>query len=273
MRLRYLLVGMLTLSLFACRSPRKIQTSIQRKDTTAVHIIPAVAQVDSLKLIHDALEKVKEARHDYRTFSARIKVEYQDAKGKQPNITAYVRMIKDSLIWVSGYATVFNVEAFRALITKDSVIVVNKIDKEVQYRSIDFLQEVSAIPFNLNTLQDLLVGNPVFLSDSVLSYKETESRLLLAMLTDAFKHLLTLQKDNRTVLHSKLDDLDITRNRTADITYSDYDFQNVAWPFARNREIVVSEKNKLEISLSYKEYVFDKEVQVNFSVPKKFKRL
>jgi hypothetical protein len=244
---------------------------MQRKDTTAVHIIPAVAQVDSLQLIHDALEQVKSARHDYRTFSARIKVEYADAKGKQPNITAYVRMIKDSLIWVSGYATVFNVEAFRAVITKDSVIVVNKIDKEVQYRSIDFLQEVSAIPFSLSTLQDLLVGNPVFLSDSVVSYRETEVRLLLAMLDNSFKHLLTLQKDNRTVLHSKLDDVDITRNRTADITYGNYDFQG-PWPFARSRDIVVSEKTKVEVSLEYKEYEFNKDVQISFSVPKKYKR-
>lgn len=271
MAIRYFLLMMLIGGLWSCRSPRKIQTSMQRKDTVAVHIIPAVAQVDSLQLIHDALEKAKSARHDFRTFSARIKVEYQDAKGKQPNITAYVRMIKDSLIWVSGYATVFNVEAFRAVITKDSVIVVNKIDKEVQYRSIDFLQEVSAIPFSLKTLQDLLVGNPVFMSDSVVSYKETESLLLLAMLDDSFKHLLTLQKDNRIVLHSKLDDVDISRNRTADISYSDYDFQG-AWPFARNRDIVVSEKTKLEISLTYKEYEFNKDVQISFAVPKKYKR-
>jgi hypothetical protein len=180
-------------------------------------------------------------------------------------------MIKDSLIWVSGYATVFNVEAFRAVITKDSVIVVNKIDKEVQYRSIDFLQEVSAIPFSLSTLQDLLVGNPVFLSDSVVSYRETEVRLLLAMLDNSFKHLLTLQKDNRTVLHSKLDDVDITRNRTADITYGNYDFQG-PWPFARSRDIVVSEKTKVEVSLEYKEYEFNKDVQISFSVPKKYKR-
>jgi hypothetical protein len=91
------------------------------------------------------------------------------------------------------------------------------------------------------------------------------------MLDNSFKHLLTLQKDNRTVLHSKLDDVDITRNRTADITYGNYDFQG-PWPFARSRDIVVSEKTKVEVSLEYKEYEFNKDVQISFSVPKKYKR-
>ena len=78
----------------------------------------------------------------FKTFSAKIKVDYQNSKGNQPNITAYVRILKDSLIWISGYATVFNIEAFRVLINKDSVFVLDKINKEVQYRSIDYLQEV-----------------------------------------------------------------------------------------------------------------------------------
>jgi hypothetical protein len=83
--------------------------------------------------------------------------------------------LKDSLIWISGYATVFNIEAFRVLINKDSVFVLDKINKEVKRRSLDYLQEVTEIPFDLATLQNLFVGNPIFLADSVISYKETES--------------------------------------------------------------------------------------------------
>ena len=57
------------------------------------------------------------------------------------------------------------------LIKKDSVILMNTRDKEVQYRSLDYLQEVTQIPFDFNTLQDLLIGNPIFFSDNSISYR------------------------------------------------------------------------------------------------------
>ena len=134
-----------------------------------------------------------------KLFQPKLKWNTKTAKGKQPNITAYIRILKDSLIWISGYATVFNIEAFRVLITKDSVYVLDKINKEAKLRSMDYLQEVTEIPFDLKTLQNLFVGNPVFMEDSVISYKETESKILLATVGEYFKHLLTLNKGDRLI--------------------------------------------------------------------------
>lgn len=253
----------------SCRSTKKIQAAIAKKDTTAV-VIKETSNEDSLNIIRNAVSTIHKRHTDFKTFSAKIKVDYEDSKGKQPGITAFVRMVKDSIIWISGYATVFNIEAFRTKITKDSVIVIDKINKEVQRRSIDYLQEVTQIPFDFNTLQDLLIGNPIFLTDSVVSYKETEAQILLATVDANFKHLLTVTKPQNNITHSKLDDLDISRNRTADITYADFE-ENNGRVFSKEREITVSEKNKLDIQLKYKQYEFDKEVQVNFNIPKNYK--
>lgn len=253
----------------SCKSTKKIQAAISKKDTTAV-MITGTSNEDSLNIIKNAVDGLHKKHIDFKTFSAKIKVDYEDSKGKQPGITAFVRMIKDSVIWISGYATVFNIEAFRTKITKDSVFVIDKINKEVQFRSIDYLQEVTQIPFSFKTLQDLLIGNPVFLTDSVVSYKETESKILIATVDSTFKHLLTLSKPSNNVTHSKLDDLDITRNRTADITYDDFE-DKTGILFSTSREITVSEKNKLDIQLKYKQYEFDKEIQVNFNIPKNYK--
>jgi hypothetical protein len=257
-------------SFTGCKTAKKIQASIDKKDSTSVHITSTSAD-DSLQLIRTAVEEVHNRKIDYKTFSAKIKVEYEDGKGKQPNITAYVRIIKDSLIWISGYATVFNIEAFRVLINKDSVFVIDKINKEVKLRSMDYLQEVTAIPFDMATLQDLFVGNPVFLTDSVISYKETESKILLAAIGPYFKHLLTLNRSDRLITHSKLDDVNITRNRTADITYGEYENNN-GLPFSTYREIVVSEKNRLDIQLNFKQYEFNKELPISFNIPANYKR-
>ena len=256
--------------LASCKSTKKIQAAIVKKDSTALNITNQ-SQLDSLAIIRSTLDDIKKNQINYKTFSAKIKVEYQDSHGKQPNITAYVRIFKDSIIWISGYATVFNIEAFRVLINKDSVFVLDKINKEVQYRSIDYLQEVTQIPFDFKTLQDLLIGNPIFFSDSVVSYKEKESATLLGTVVLNFKHLLTLTKTNHVLMHSKLDDLDFNRNRTADITYDEYE-NKTGVNFSTYREITVSEKNKLDIQMNYKQYEFNKELQASFNIPPNYKR-
>lgn len=253
-----------------CKTAKKIQASIDKKDSTSVHITNPYRD-DSLLVIRNTMSDVHKKFINYKTFSAKIKVEYEDSKGKQPNITAYVRILKDSLIWISGYATVFNIEAFRVLINKDSVFVLDKINKEAKLRSMDYLQEVTEIPFDLGTLQNLFVGNPVFFNDSVISYKETESKILLATIGKYFKHLLTLNKDDRLVVHSKLDDVDVNRNRTADITYGEFENNN-GIPFSTFREITVSEKNKLDIHLNFKQYEFNKDLTITFNIPANYKR-
>jgi hypothetical protein len=261
----------LSLILFSgCKSTKTIQAAIVKKDTNTVHIT-SQSNDDSIRIIKDAMVNVKSRQIEFKTFSAKIKAEYEDGQGKQPNITAYVRIIKDSAIWISAYATVFNIEAFRILITKDSVFVLDKVNKQAQLRSIDYLQEVTQIPFSLATVQDLLVGNPIFLSDSVVSYKEKEAQILIATLGVNFKHLLTLDKQDSLIRHSKLDDLDISRNRTADITYDEYENNN-GFSFSTYREVIVSEKNKIAIQMKYKQYEFNKEVQISFNIPKNYKR-
>jgi hypothetical protein len=256
----------------SCHTTKKIQTAISKKDTSSV-VLMNQTSADSVLSVKKTMQNLQSKYIDFNTFSAKIKVEYEDSKGKQPNVTAYVHMLKDSVIWISMYATVFNIEAFRVLITKDSVFLLDKINKEAQLRSLDYLQDVTGIPFDLKTLQDLLVGNPVFLdSNNIVYYKKANDKILLATIGKYFKQLLTLSNSSDVVLlHSKLDDVDINRNRTADLTY-DYYENKTGVNFSTYREITVSEKNRLDIRLNYKQYDFNKELSLPFSIPKNYER-
>jgi Domain of unknown function (DUF4292) len=265
----FFLIGILVVQ-SSCRTAKKIQVAISKNDTAALVVTDSKA-LDSMKALQGVIADIQKSQIDFKTFTAKIKVEYQDSKGKQPNITAYTRILKDSLIWISGYATVFNVEAFRLLITKDSFFLMDKLNKEYQSRSIDYLQEVTQIPFTLITLQNLIVGNLIFYTDSIVSYKENENNILVSTIGEQFKNLITINKSNKQITHSKLDDADIARNRTADIIYDDYEI-NADKKFATNRSISVSEKNKLDIQLTFKQYEFDKPVAISFNIPKNYKR-
>ena len=262
------ILSVLIFSVFSCKTVRQINKAIAPKDSTAVIIIDQ-SKVDSLLMIKKTIENLNRNYINFKTFSAKIKVDYQDNKGKQPDVTAIVRIIKDSAIWISLTASFLNIEIYRVLITKDSVVLLNKQEKEVQYRSIDYLQEVTEIPFDYKTLQDLLIGNPVFLDNNIVYYKKTENQILFSMVGKYFKHLLTLSSDNYYLTHSKLDDVDMSRSRTADLTYGSYE-NKTGFNFSAYREITVSEKNRLDIKLNFKQYEFNKELSVSFNIPKNY---
>jgi hypothetical protein len=240
------------------------------KDTVVVSN-NASANKDSLNQVKALMRNLLAKRIDFRTFSAKIKVDYEDSKGKQPDVNVFARMHKDSIIWLSVNASFLSIEALRVLITKDKVQILNKLDKVYEEHSMDYIQNMAKIPLDFRTLQDLIIGNPVFLDSNITGYKQTENRILISTVGQYFKNLLTLTLGSNRMEKSKLDDVDVTRNRTADLSYSDYEEKTgVAFPTAR--EITVSEKTKVDIVLKFKQWDFNNELTYPFSVPKNYKR-
>jgi hypothetical protein len=264
------IISFLTLLLFlsACRTTKEINKAIQPKE-----IVPALNKdyEDSMRMVKNDFDAFKKRHISFNTFQAKIKVESSGSQGKNQDLTAVVRMIKDSAIWISLSASILNVEVYRLLITKDSVILMNKQEKEVLYRSLDYLQEVTRIPFDFKTLQDLFIGNPIFISDSISSYRKLDQNILISIVTKEFKNLFTMQVSDHVMTHSKLDDLDVNRSRTADITYEDYQPIDSIF-FSADRHITVSEKNKLDIRLQFKQVEFNKELSVHLTIPKNYLR-
>ena len=256
--------------LISCRSTKKLQSAINKKDTAIINTAPASA-TDSAKDVEAILEGIRKNHIDFKTFSAKIKVDYSDSHGKQPDVTAFVHILKDSLIWISINATFLNIEAFRILISKDSVWIVNKLEKQYQIRSLDYLEEVAKIPLDFKTLQDLIIGNPIFFGNTIVSYRKTERRVLISTIDEHFKNLLTLTAGNNLIERSKLDDLNVTLNRTCDLTYFNYENKS-GIPFSTSREITVAEKTKVDIVLDYKQYDFNTTLSFPFSIPKNYKQ-
>lgn len=255
--------------MISCRPTKVINKAIATRDSV---VVPdrSVSSRDSVILDENAKTALRSNYIDFKTFSAKIKADVQ-AKDNVPELTANLRMIKDSVIWVSLQATFLNIEAYRVRITKDSVILLNKLDKEVQYRSLDYLQEVTQIPFDFKTIQDMLIGNPVFFSDSNAAVRKKDDQLLVYAVGNLFKTLLTLNGNDAQLIQCKLDDVDVYRNRTASMTYNDYENIN-GKPFSTRRQIIITEKNRIDIKLNYKQVEFNKELSVSFSVPKNYKK-
>ncbi|CAN5634001.1 hypothetical protein BH10BAC2_BH10BAC2_43090 [soil metagenome] len=268
---KYLFYAVMLMSMnVGCRPAKKVQRieqSISKKDTVATVIV--VPEVDSFSIVRNIVDSLNKKRIDFNTFSAKIKVDYEGKDGGD-QATAYVRIQKDSVIWMS-LTGALGIEGYRLLISKDSFRLMNKLQKTIQYRSIAYLQEITEVPFDFYSLQDVIIGNPVFIDSNIVSYKNTESELLVLMIGNVFKHLLTMENVDRRITHSKLDDINPIRNRTCDITYESYENAGDFY-FSTKRRISVAEKSKLDINIEFKQYNFNKPQDYPFNIPKNYKR-
>ena len=254
----------------SCRSTKKLQAALSIKDTQLV-IKPPPQQIDTLQGASDVLKTLHNNAINFTTFSAKIKVDYEDHKSKNPDFVAFVRMYKDSVIWISINATLLSIEAFRILITKDTIIILNKLNKVVEYHPFQYIRDIADIPLDFSVLQNIVTGNPIYVGDSIVSFRKTTNHILIGTIGDFFKSLLTISTDNNLLERCKLDDIELGQNRTADLTYSSYE-KNNGFYFATYREITIAEKTKVEIDLNFKQFDFNKELSFPFSIPRNYKK-
>lgn len=268
-----------------CRSTKNLRkviaTPAVHSDTTgnaAKAVVASVRDVhaDSMAVIHTALAGIARNHIDFQTFSGIMRVHYQGSNGQDYEFNAVVKIKKDSAIFIEIYIKVgpLTVRAFDVLITPDSVRIKDWQKKVARFRSVSYLREQVHLPVDFRTVQDILIGNPIFLDTTNILYYRTEPKgLSLFSVGRIFTNFLTLNQDN-TPNHSKLDDTDPMRARTCDITYGDYDYGGPApAPFSTYRKISVAENGKVDIEIGInKHYKFNEPLSYTFSIPKNYKR-
>ena len=264
----------LLMAFSACKSTKTIQQAMVKKDTIAAPEVPVEklpTREDTMRMVNEVLTNVQQKYIEFRTFSAKIKVDYSNSKGKQPDFVANVRMLKDSLIWIS-LGNDIGIEGIRVLISNDSIKVLDKLANTFQVRPLSHIQELSQIPFSFADLQNLLVGNPIFFNkDSITSYTNNANGYTLLSYASLFKNLLSIGTDF-SIQKSKLDDNDPALNRTCDLIYNNYETKTGV-QFSTQRKITILQQTKLDVELKFKDYKFNEEMNFPFAIPKKFKRI
>lgn len=271
--IKSVLIGVVSAAMFAtsCRPVKKIQNVVNTADTAKVIVLPKPSDgADSMTINQEIHNKVAATKIDFRFFNGKAKVDFIDGKGKKTDATLHIRMQKDSIIWLS-LTGALSIEGFRILVKPDSVSIMNKLDKEISYKSMEYLQELIQLPVDFYTLQDLLIGNPVFLPETFSSVRYGEKYLHAVGKTTFFKSLIAINKANNLIANMKLDDVIDTRSRTCDITYDNYQALPDSIMFSAKREINVSEKSKISVKLDFKQNTFNEPQTFPFIVPKNYK--
>lgn len=268
--------AVLSLLFYSCRSGRTIQQPlpVPVKDTTAAAdppvavLLPDHAHSDSLEFIRNTYEAVLKNRIGFTSFSGKIDLDYEEAGGRDYNVNVHVRMYKDSVIWISVNA-LLGIEALRVKITTDSVKLLDKQNKIYTARSIGYLQELTALPLDLPALQDLLLGNPVFLDSNIGAYSRKDNLITLQSTGESFTNLFTVNEPDKLVQLSKLDDRDTAARRSCSLSYTEYENKKGV-NFATKRNIQINDKKKLTIKMDYKQYDFNEKLSFPFPALKNY---
>jgi len=210
---------------------------------------------------------------DFEYFSAKSKLYFKDNK-YDVKAKATIRIKKDSLIWMNF--TAVGISGGRCLITRDSVTLMNILQKEYYVFSYKDLSDKFNYEMNFDVIQAVILGNmpkKITTNDQV---SKTQDFYEVLLPNDPY--LLECRVNTETM---KLESVDISQQNSsnnAHINYSNFQLVNehaFAFNALVNLIYKVNDDNiTTTIKVDYiKAQIEEKELKFPFNVPKKYARL
>lgn len=133
-----------------CKTSKKVVTPTKTEIST-----PSLTASSVLKKLED-----NEIKADW--IAGDVGADYQ-GKPMDISVNMNVRFRRDSVIWLNVKKLGFNVA--RAKVTPDSVFVINYLQSSYVAESLKYIETKFNLPADFKLLQNLMLGNPVFLTD------------------------------------------------------------------------------------------------------------
>jgi hypothetical protein len=209
------------------------------------------------------LDAIRASQLSYNTFAGKAKTKL-DINGSSNDVTLNIRIQKGQKIWVSVTA-IAGIEVARALITPDSLLVINKLQGLYLQRPFAFIYSYTSHQINFDSLEALLVGNAIpQLINNNAKLQADSGRTVISGNLQELAYKLVLGADLKAN-HTELADQDAGQSLTVD---------NSAFIPSANRVLPslidmssVMPKKKVKMNLHYIKADFDQPLEYPFSIP------
>lgn len=212
----------------------------------------------------EKLEAIKAADFVYSTLAMKAKADVA-INDNVNDVTLNFRIQKDRAIWVSVTA-VAGLEVARALITPDSIKVLNRLENVYLKKPFRYIHRFTNDQINFSMVQSILVGNsiPELVSES--SSLQTTPQVEFSGMLESIRYAMTFSNRNK-LLRTQLSD---PEDQTIRITYSDFVSAN-GKDFPESVSIKSRAGNKsIAAQLKYTKIDVNSAIEIPFSVPKRF---
>ncbi len=250
---------LLIIALTGCKTKKVIV------ETPVVPMIPSV-QVAPDNAKRNKLKSIMESGIVFNTLAVKSKA-VLSINDKSNDVNMNFRIKNNEVIWVSVTALA-GLEVARALITPDSVKILNRIDNVYIKKPFSYIYEFTNEKINFRTLQSILVGNTIseFITDSTeLNMENDEAKLISIM--GRLTYNLRVNSQNK-VIYVNLNDE--TAKQELSANYSDFIMVNQQQiPYAIVMDSKVKTK-KLLLDLRFLKVDLDGPLELPFRVPERF---
>ncbi|MBI4647801.1 MAG: DUF4292 domain-containing protein [Bacteroidia bacterium] len=227
----------------------------------------------------------------YNTLQLKFSAEYTDSSSSL-SFSGLIKIKRDSIIWVS-ICPALGIEAFRFVLTNDSVKYLNRISDEYYLGNYDFISGSFDIDINYKMLQAIL-------SDELFTYPDFEDiedpKQSFNVKTDSIYYVLNSHKKRKIKRHikkgrtedfitqtlcitseifklSKVYIREYESNRILNIDY--FDFVNVVDKVFPEKLILsaVNLQEEKKLDLEFSNITMNEELKFTFKIPKKFQKV
>lgn len=239
-----------------------------RKFNTPVVVTPVKTDTINQTKALTAADLLTSTLKPWTYFSSKADIEYTSGD-KNINAGSNIRMYKDSLIWIS--VNMFGIEGARILINKDSMVMLDKLNRQYRVFKRDYIEEILGAPLSVGELQNVILARPVYAlqlydiltnTNSELKIKNTQPRVFIN------HHYL---KQYTTIDTTMIDDR--TAPHYAAIYYSNYvSVSNHNFPL-NTRIKAYNGTAVIGIKLDFTNPDFDTPLTFSFTIPASYERI
>ena len=94
---------------------------------------------------------------EFDYLNTKTRIQYKDGE-RNVSTSANIRIKKDSIIWMS-LSPLLGIEVARAMITQDSLVLLNRLNREYMVYDFDTLSETFQFDIDYHLIQSLILGN------------------------------------------------------------------------------------------------------------------
>ncbi len=238
-----------------------------RKKSQAVESQPIEISKEDLQK-SKVIENLRASDFDFNYLSSKSRVKIK-RDGKEFTLTFNVRMHKNDQIWISVNA-IGGIEVARVLLNKDSVRLLDRINKQYITKDYVYLSEMLQTNIDFYLLQDLMVGNvPKKFDYTKATFVQTDADYHFEGVMDFINFPIDARLVDAKLSAIRLTDIRNT-NKNVNINYADFKLvENTNFPFLIS-SVASSEKESLSLKLEYLKVEKVEKLEFPFNVPKKF---
>lgn len=139
------------LGLFGCKAKKPLAVRKAAPDTTVTvkAIDPKVIKINAIKA----------AQTSFNTFSGKARTKL-NINGDANDVTLNIRIQRDKKIWISVTA-IAGLEAARAVITPDSVMLINRLQDLYVKQPFSYINKIAGSKVNYKMLESIFIGNAI----------------------------------------------------------------------------------------------------------------